>query len=211
MSDNNNRLSDLQNNNIIADMRGYSRFIRFLKFALPLGAMAIIGLLLLWPQLSAIQTEPLNENDLKALKQAETQNTLLNPVFNTVDDKGKPIAIKADSAVQNRNNKDEITLTGPAATMQDNGRTLEFHANEGVYNQSDKILDLTNGVILKDSDNNVLTTQSLTADIKNNTAISHAPATLTTKDGVIEGKSVIIDQQNQTTIFQGPAKAVINP
>jgi lipopolysaccharide export system protein LptC len=211
MTVNKNRLQDLQNNSIALDVRGYTRFIRFLKIALPIGAIAIIGLLLLWPQLSAIQTEPLNERDLKALKQAEKQNTLLRPVFNTVDVNGKPIAIKADSAVQNRNNIDQIILTSPAATMNDNGSILEFHANDGVYNQSDKILDLANGVVLKDSNNNVLTTDSLTADINQGKAISQSPATLTTKEGVIEGQSVIIDQQNQTTIFQGPAKAVINP
>ncbi len=166
---------------------------------------------MLWPQLSKIQTEPLNENDLKALKKAQSENNLSRPVFNTTDEKGNLVEISADNARQKKDGTGQIMLDSPSARLDDNGNVLEFGATQGVYNQETKILSLQNGVTLKDSDNNLLETDHLTADMQNNIATSKTPAKLTTNQGVIEGQSVVIDQQNQTTTFKGPAKAVINP
>ena len=208
MSD--NRLSDLDFKNDTGNVKTYSRFIKSLQYILPIGVLAIIGILILWPQLSKIETSPLTQADIKALKRAETENTLSNPTFNTLDSKGNPVQISASNAKQNRVEKDTIILENPSASLNDNGRILQLQAKDGTYNQSNKILTLNDNVVLKDSQNNILKTQSLVADIQNNIAKSDMPTTLETKQGVISGQSVIINHENQTTIFKGPAKAVIN-
>lgn len=211
MTNNDNRLSGLDFKQDNQNVQPYSRFIKSLQFILPIGILLVVGLLVLWPQLSKIETSPLTEKDVKALKRAKTENTLIKPTFNTVDSKGNPVEISATNARQSKAEKNTITLENPSAKMNDNGRILQFEAQSGLYDQSNKILLLRDGVKLQDSQNNTLETESLTADIKNNIAKSDSPVTLTTDQGVIEGQSVIIDQEKQTTIFQGPAKAVINP
>lgn len=193
------------------DVRRYSRFITFLKLVLPLTIIGIIGLLIIWPQISHVQTVPLNQDDLKALQSAERENSLLRPVFNTLDDQGRPFSITAESARQSREAEETIFLTAPKAEIQDNQAAIYYlEAQSGIYDQNEKILTLGDGVSLRDTDNNVLTTDKLITIITQNRAQSEGPATLTTNQGKIEGQSVIIDHQNQTTVFQGPAKAVIN-
>ncbi len=209
MSD--DRLSGLDFKNDDVNIQPYSRFIKSLQLILPLGILLIIGVLILWPQLSKIETEPLSPQDVKALRQAESQNTLLRPVFNTLDSKGNPVTISADNAVQKRDQDDFVILEKPSASMNDNSRILQFNADNGEYNQTTKILTLSNNVTIQDSDNNVLEVEDITADIQKNIAYSDSPAKLTTNHGTIEGQSVILDQENQITIFKGPAKAVINP
>jgi len=208
---NQDRLSGLDFKNDAGNVQTYSRFIKSLQYILPLGALVIIGLLVLWPQISKIETSPLTQADLKALKSAETENTLLKPTFNTQDDKGNPVEISASNARQAKDEESIITLDNPEARIDDNGRVLQFNAQSGVYNQTSKILTLNDMVTIQDSQNNILETGNITADINKNIATSTSPAKLTTPQGTLEGQSVIIDQANQITTFKGPAKAVINP
>jgi lipopolysaccharide export system protein LptC len=189
---------------------GYSKFIKSLKFILPLVALGILGLLILWPQLSKIEPTPLNRDDLAALKQAETENTLINPVFNTVDEKGRPVMITAEDARQNREEKDMITLISPKASLNDDNAVFTIEAQDGQYDQGNKRLTLENNVVIINDQGVRLETQSLTTDINNNIVQSNSAAKLTSEQGTIEGQSVIIDRNNQTTTFKGPAKAVIN-
>lgn len=205
-----NRLQGLDNNARRAvNTRPYSAFIRLLKLALPLLAVGMVMVLILWPRLSAIKTEPLGKADLQALEQAETETRLLNPVYNTADDKGRPFTITADEAVQKRADDTTITLTTPSASLKDNGTVTTLTADQGQYNQTDKVMVLKNNVTLKDSNDNILETDTLTTDIKSGRAYSDSPAILTTPNGTIEGQKILIEENGQKTIFQGPAKAVI--
>lgn len=204
------RLHELQHSEHKAsDSRFYSVFIKFMRLFLPLAAIAIVMILLLWPQISSVKIEPLNESDLQALKQAESENRLLSPVFNTQDDKGRPMVITADEAIQMRSNQNHIDLVEPSASLKGEGGNVMISGNAGQYNQADKTISLQGGVVVSDSDHNVLETESLDANIAAGTAESQTPAKLTTKNGVVTGQKVIVEDNGQKTIFQGPAKAVI--
>jgi lipopolysaccharide export system protein LptC len=204
------RLSGLDNQRISGNVQPYSSFVRWIKIILPLSVLGIVGLLILWPQIMKVETAPLTREDITALKEAERENRLLQPVYNTLDSKGNPVLITAQEARQNRDEKNKVYLINPSAEMTETDNILSFHASEGEYDQTRELLILNKGVTLKDQKNNILTTESLTTSIIGGTAESNAPAKLTTEHGTIEGESVKIDYEKQTTIFQGPAKAVIN-
>lgn len=203
------RLQGLDSRNDTTNIVVYSSLVRALKIFLPLAAIAIIGILLIWPQLAAIQSVPLGKADIQALKQAETENRLLNPVFNTNDEKGRPIIITATEAIQRRSNENSIELITPSATLKDATRSTTLNADNGHYDQLNKVIDLQNNVVVRDTQNNTLETEQLTADIGNNTAYNNVPTKLTTPNGVIEGQSVLIENNGAKTTFKGPAKAVI--
>lgn len=205
-----NRLQELQHDGKpVNNGRFYSVFIRFMRFFLPLAAIAIIMLLFLWPQISAVRIEPLNENDLQALKQAESENRLLSPVFNTLDDKGRPMVITAEEAIQNRSDQDNINLIEPSASLRHEDGNMTITGDTGQYNQTEKTISLQGCVVLSDGAQSTLETETLDANIAVGTAESHSPARLTTKNGIVEGQKVIVEDNGQKTIFQGPAKAVI--
>lgn len=206
----NHRLSGLDNTRDAVNTRPYTAYIRFMKLALPLFAIGLIMVLILWPQITAIKTEPLNEADLKALKRAETENRLLNPVFNTEDKDGRPITITAAQASQKKSDEGLINLTSPSATLTDQGEQSMISADEGTYNKIDKTIILNNNIVISGENKGTLTTDSLTADINNGRAESESKATLTTDQGTITGRKIIIENNGAKTTFQGPAKAVIN-
>lgn len=204
-----NRLSELDNTRDTVNTRPYSAYIRFMKLALPLFAIGLVLVLILWPQFTAIQTEPLNETDLKALKRAETQNTLLNPVFNTQDSKGRPVTITASEASQKKSNSELVNLTSPTATLKNDDGESKLSADDGVYNQNDKTITLNRNIVIRGQNNATLETDDLVADIENGRATSQSKATLTTDQGVVTGSRITIENNGAKTIFQGPAKAVI--
>ena len=157
------------------------KYLRIIRYVLIFGVLMLLTILIIWPQVRQIETQPLSTSDLKALKQAETENTLINPVFNSRDTNGRPFTVIAKEAIQNRENKHIIFLVKPNArlsTARDN--PIELKAEEGVFNQSSQILTLHNNVLLS-------------MDI-----------------ATIKGDKLILDQNNQTVTFQGPTKAVIN-
>jgi LPS export ABC transporter protein LptC len=208
---NNNRLQDIENTSVAQNVQPYSNFVRGVRLFLPVGILAIIGVLILWPALQKIQTEPLTEQDLAALKQAETQNKLLSPTFNTQDSKGRLVKIEAKEAVQNKSSGNLIHLKTLNAQMDEGKNAIQFEANNGIYDQDKKIILLNDDVKIHGKNDSLLTTQNLKANIDTGVATSSSPAILEIQQGVIQGQSVIIDQNAQTTTFQGPAKAVINP
>lgn len=207
----NTRLSGLENTTDYGSVKPYSAFVRLLKLVLPIFAIGIVLLLVLWPQLTAIKTEPLGKADIKALQEAKTENRLLKPVFNTQDDKNRPITITADEAIQVRTKKHIVELIKPSATLKEDDGAMVLNADHGQYDQSKKIISLQNNVSVTNEDGTILETQSLTMDIANGTAQSHAPAKLTLPNGVIEGQKIRIENNGQKTIFEGPAKAILTP
>jgi LPS export ABC transporter protein LptC len=206
---NDNRLSSLKVRSNKGNVRTYSRFIRSLKIAFPLIIIALIGLLIIWPQLSNIAEAPLTKDDLTALQEAERENILLNPVFNTLDAKQRPLSISAAEARQNRDEQDKIYMAQPRAAIIEDNRHLNLSSGHGIYDQANETLILIDAVKMKDNQGNVLSTEKLTTDITNSVTRSESEAVLTTPQGTIHGQSVILDHANETTTFQGPAKAVI--
>ena len=204
-----NRLQGLDSRQDTQNVVGYSLIVRGLKLFLPLAALGLIGILLVWPQFKSMNVVPLTQDDVQALKQAETENRLINPVFNTEDSKGTPMTITASEAVQRRSNENIIELYDPAATMNDNQNATTLNAETGEYDKNSNIIRLEKNVTITDSRNNILETQSLTADITAGSARSDVPTKLTTPEGVIEGQGITIENNGAKTTFQGPAKAVI--
>jgi|GEM_PF-1538909 len=205
------RLQELQQDSQPAgNSHSHSVFVHFMRLFLPLTAMAIIMLLFLWPQLSTVRIEPLNESDLQDLKKAESENRLLAPVFNTQDNKGRPMIITAGSAVQNRSDRDNVILVEPSASLRREEGDMTITGDRGQYNQAEKTISLQGRVILSDGMQNTLETEILHANIATGTAESDSPVRMITQNGVVEGQKIIIEDHGQKTIFQGPAKAVIS-
>jgi lipopolysaccharide export system protein LptC len=174
------RLSGLENKTGVADIRPYSKTLKFIRFFLIIGIIGIVALLFIWPQLSTMEKRPLTREDMNALTQAEKMNTLVKPVFNSRDVNNNPFTVIAAEAIQDRDNQDVVTLTQPTARFFDNNnREINLKADQGLFNQNTKLLQLKENILL-------------TMDL-----------------GTIQGNRLIIDQKKQTITFYGPTKAVI--
>ena len=126
----------------------YSRYVNFMKFILPLMALALVGAITIWPQLQVMDT-----SFSIALSNAKLSTkeglSMVNARFVGVDLKKQPFSITADIAKNLLKDITQIELEMPKAdiTVSD-GSWLVLTANSGVYYQKRKFLNLEGAVNL---------------------------------------------------------------
>lgn len=186
----------------------YSRFVRIIRYVLPLVMIVIVAGMIAWSQLSDIDFQPLSKQDLKDLQKAEAQNQLLEPSFQTQDSSGRPIRITATQAVQDRDAIHRVILKNPQARFEDD-QVMTLRADQGVYNQKTEELLLIGGVNIRYGDDLVLSTETLQALIADNILKGDQPARLDSDRMTVTGSGVTLRRLEETLIFHGPVRAVI--
>jgi lipopolysaccharide export system protein LptC len=117
------------------------RFVRFMKFVLPVGAMALVGLIAAWPQL--MKRDAGFRLSFSSVDSQEMALVMNNPRFRGSDSSGQPYVVTADRAIQDPNDAKQVTLDKVAADITlNNGGWLSLTANTGVYNNNSRLLTL---------------------------------------------------------------------
>ena len=187
---------------------GYSRFIRKLRFILPLVALGMTVVVLTWDEAGQRMT-PMKKEDLIPASE-NIQNELLKPVFNSVDEKNQPYTITADRAVQDRQNPDIVELDKPSGTLkQTGGDTLEATAARGIYEQKSQKLNLNGDVEIDYSDGYKLSTEELRLDLETQKAYSGQNVHVEGPSGTLEATGLDGDAETGAVIFTGPAKVIL--
>ncbi|HEY0283572.1 MAG TPA: LPS export ABC transporter periplasmic protein LptC [Rhizomicrobium sp.] len=145
----------------------YSRFVGFMKRALPIGAVAILVAVIAYSvaprhqdrfSLTYQQTGTLR-NDLAMTK----------PRLSGTDARGNPFVITAEAAVQDPANRRRATLKQVQADMQfDQQHWLNATAGTGLFDMDAGTLRLDGGISLYTDSGYELHTNSADADLRNN-------------------------------------------
>jgi len=190
----------------------YSRFIRRVRFTLPILAILLIGLIIGWNNFEGNKIIPIQEEEIQpSVKQEIGKNELVNPRFESIDSKGQPFVLTADIATQENGEKGEMQLTAPTGNLAlNNGSNLSISANQGAYHQIEQYLNLNGNVILTHSDGHKMQTERLNIDLAQDSAKSDATVKVTSPQGDINATGASASSNDQTLIFNGPAKMIIN-
>jgi lipopolysaccharide export system protein LptC len=187
----------------------HTAIVRFMRILLPLVAVSMVGLVMTWPQVD----EQMSKTAQKSIQDDSPiigQNELINPRFESMDEKGQPYVVTADRALQNADDRDVLLLTNPvsAITLND-GISIGSQSMNGTYNQLTEDLLLSGDVTLLHSDGYELMTDNLSIDLKNSKAstshpiISHGPL------GTLNANGLEADMKSGLITFTGPARLVL--
>ena len=220
--DNNNgqpkatRLSSLQideNNQARSFDKNYSGFIRKVQFTLPILAVILVIIIFNWNKFESGSDKivPIKEEDVQPqIRQEIGKNELINPRFESMDEKGQPYVLTADKAIQEDGEKGDMFLETPHGKMTlKSGKVLTLQAVNGTYNQIEQYLDLNENVILTHSDGYDLKTRILHVDLNENKAWSDQPVTVVGPQGAIAALGITAKSDDETVIFDGPATMTI--
>lgn len=189
--------------------RGYTVFVKSMRILLPLVAVALVGLVITWPDMEK-RVEPMKREELLP-DTANMQNELLQPKFESVDQKNQPYTVTADLATQSRDNPDIINLDKPAGslTMSDGG-IVAMQAETGIYQQRDEKLFLKGTVKLMNDTGYTLESDEMRVNLQTSEAFSDKDVHVQGPDGTIEAAGLEGNSEKGLLIFKGPAKMILN-
>lgn len=193
----------------------YSAIVARLRWVLPVTALAVVGILMIWPkvqlELADRRFAPTTPMDKAALEKAATENKLLNANYSSTDSKGRPFSLISTQATQQNQTPDIVLLETPKGSYTlGPDDIIKVTANEGIYAQEKQLLDLVTNVVITRSDGGVMNTQKLHVDLKNSNAHSDEPVTYAGPQGTLKAKAMDISQGGQVMVFTGPATLTIN-
>lgn len=188
---------------------GYSRFVRVMRFVLPLMAVVLTAVIILWDEMGVHVKQAEQEKFIPEAEQARGE--LLNPRFDSVDTEGRPFTVTAARAVQDGNNPKIVNLEDPHAEIKIAADELiQGQARQGAYEQEAGRLFLSHAVSLHHNAGYKLESEELRVDLKTGAAFSDLPVHVTGPAGTIEALGLEAYNDRGVLIFQGPARLVLH-
>ena len=188
----------------------YTRFVRAMRLVLPLIAVGIVGLLVSWPRVEERMAPPPEAASAPA-PETVGQNELINPRFESEDQKSQPFTITAARAVQSSDNPDIVFLEKPVGDINlADGSWVAAEAGRGAFNQRAERLILEESVRLFHDKGYEIVTERLLIDMAARIAWSDAAVKGQGPAGTLAASGVRAEAGTGTVIFTGPAKLVLN-
>ncbi len=148
-------------------VRRYSRIVRWMKIALPVGAVLLIGMIFLVGRERAAIFDAGSAAQLAAVS---TGMRLDKPRFSGVTEDGDPFVVTADWALPDGAMPDRIDLEKPIGELQMGDQTVTVTAATGALFRKSERLHLSGDVQLETSDGYRVRTPSVEVDMAAKTA-----------------------------------------
>lgn len=189
----------------------YSRFVSLMKLLLPVLALALAAVMVVWPQLKSrdggfsLGFLSINPYDAENLR-------MDNARFTGLDKKTLPYTLTAEVAIQDGPGADIIRLQQPKAdiTLKD-GTWLALTADNGIHRQKKQTLELTGVVNLFHDSGHSITTTHAEIDLVRGTAVGTQPVTGQGPSGTLTSQGFRFAGKGNIIQFTGKAKLVFYP
>lgn len=183
-------------------------FVSLFKRLLPLGALLLLSVVILWPEISRHNPARVTYHVGLAGDGAD-QGSMTKAHYEGIDQSGRPYTMTADRAVQT--DVDTVLLTKPAGDMtMKNGSWLMVQSLDGVYHSKVQHLDLSNHVVLYRDDGTTVRTSKALVDLKAGTASGHQAVNADGPFGTLDAHGFAMTDKGARLHFTGPAKLVLD-
>lgn len=189
--------------------RAYTKFIRMLRYALPLAALGLATVVFLWPDMEETAPTQAIEDIIPDTTQAK--NELVNPRYESMDADQQPFTVTAEKAFQDSDNPDLVKLSMPTADMKlKDGSWIAAKANDGIYQQKAEKLQLNGSVKLFHDAGYQLETEELSVNLNTREAFSGLDVRAHGPEGEINSVGLEARAADSVIIFKGPATMTLN-
>lgn len=189
----------------------YSRFANSMRITLPLVAVAIVVLVISWPQLTEKPKKfSLTVSDVSSTEAGGQQ--IINARFTGTDAENRPYSVTADTASQVKNAPDMIDLAFPKADITlESGAWLALSAETGTFNRKTQVLDLQGRVNLFHDLGYELRTAEAAILMKEGTASGDKPVSGQGPLGTIRSTGFQILDRGKRVLFTGKSRLIMYP
>jgi lipopolysaccharide export system protein LptC len=184
--------------------------IAILKRVLPAAALAVLALIVLWPEISGLE-----DRVRFAYRKPDSTVTdsarIVAPRYVGRDEKGRPYELAAETAEQ-PSGSTTVALTKPTGdiTLED-GAWVTLQAERGTFQRETRLLDLAGEVALFHDAGYEIRTERARIDLDAGRAAGDAPVAAQGPPGTLDGTGFRIEGQGAVVVFTGPARMVLVP
>lgn len=189
----------------------YSRFVRVMRFVLPLTAMGLIGVVVLWPQLRGLETGFIMP-DIRDVELEEDGRVRLDrPEYVGRGSDGAPYRVVAGTARVDPASPRRIELEAMRADFPRPGaRNVAVEAETALYDRDAGTLDLDGGIRVTTSDGYELRTRAATVDVGRGDVRSKGAVDGDGPRGAIVADRLAIQNGGDVLRFEGNVRATLN-
>jgi len=190
----------------------YSRFVELMRVLLPATALALVGLVVLWPHLTGGYTGLIMPTlSSQEVARADVMR-MHEPRYVGRTDSAEPYEVTAATAFLDPGRPNLIRLDRLAADIATTGRRdLKLAALHGLYNRASEKLDLNGDVELLTSDGYRFETQSALINLKAGRVQGAEPIAGSGPAGTLEADRFEILDGGDRLRFQGRVKVTVRP
>ena len=189
--------------------RWYSRFVGVMKFALPLAAVVMVVLILVWPQLFPSVTGLRRSLGAIAVEEL-ARSRMVNPRFRGVDDQGQPFSLSADIATPSPRDAELTDLVNPRGDLtRTDGTWVALTADQGTYDRTQRLLDLGGRVTVFHDQGYEVRTTKMHFDLGTSIADGDEPVAGQGPDTEFQSQGFRIEDRGMRVFLTGQARVVI--
>ncbi|MCW8836505.1 MAG: LPS export ABC transporter periplasmic protein LptC [Rhodospirillales bacterium] len=190
---------------------GYSRFVVSMKLVLPILALLLIGLVVVWPQLQGVDHRfRIGFSGTDAREAADLN--MVNARYMGTDAENRPFTITADIARNLTPSARLVNLELPKADIVlEDGTWLVMTADTGEYDQTAKTLLLKGGVNMFHDTGYEMNTSSAIMDLSSGDALGKEPVAGQGPFGELRSEGFRMIDKGKKIIFTGKAHLVVLP
>lgn len=182
----------------------YSRFVRVMRLALPVGAVAILGLLVIWPRLHGLDDAMIVPSTESVELERDGRVRLDSPRY--VGEAGgagaysvEAEAARVDPASPRKIELERMRADIPTATDGD----IAVEAGRAVYDRDRAMLDLAGGIEVMTDAGFKLTTQAAEVALEAGKLRSLTPVKGEGPDGELEADRLAVEDEGAILRFTG--------
>lgn len=189
--------------------RGHSVMVGILKLLLPLIAVLLIVLVIMWPTIEE-QVEAGGPTEGTPEFQASGEAQIINPRFTGLDEAGRPFEIEGDLAYQDIDNPELIDLDNLRGTINlSDDETARIESDFGHFDQNKGEVELRGNVVVSHDQGAVFRTGEIIVNINENHVWGNEAVEAETDEAHVTATGFEVLDGGATVIFRGPARMVI--
>jgi len=188
----------------------WDKFIRIMRISMPIGALILGTITILWPYLDDREVAFTLSTDEVSKGESSIKMTNMHFVGTDVDD--RLFRIQAASGLQDSPSAPRVKLSDIHAEMAiDETGPATVTARTGIYRVQDSTLSLVGGVHMITGNGYTLDMAGAEVDLRNHTATGQGSITGRSRLGTLAATHVVIDADKEEGIFDGGVKIRIVP
>jgi len=189
-----------------AKRHGY--LVKFLKLALPLLAVSVVGLALMNSQFSIMFGD--EKVSVEKIKVSTENLTMVNPKMDGFTNEGGKYSVTAAEAIQDVGNQEEIKLNKIKAHLtQASEDWAEINAHKGLFHVKREELDLNGDIKVTSSNGMKAFLTEAKIFVKNHQIISNKPVRVEMLNGTVRSDRLNIQSQKKIILFDGRVRVKI--